>query len=83
MLISCWAYHLTLKADATSLSETSVLQRTTRHYIPEDRTLDNNRGENLEFDTILEHYRYKMLLGFKQQIRFSLKTPINIVLRQA
>jgi hypothetical protein len=40
-LTSCSAYSLTLKMEATCFSETSVdFQRTIRHYIPEDRTLD-------------------------------------------
>jgi hypothetical protein len=39
-LVSCLAYSSTLKVDATSSSETSVnFQRTTRRYIPEERTL--------------------------------------------
>jgi hypothetical protein len=38
MLISCLAYSLTLKMEATSSSETLVdLQQTALHYIPEDR----------------------------------------------
>jgi hypothetical protein len=42
MLVSCSAYSLTLKMEATHSSETSVeFQRTTRHYVPEDRTLHN------------------------------------------
>jgi hypothetical protein len=39
-LVSCLAYSLTLKKEVTCSSETSVdYQRTTWHYIPEDRTL--------------------------------------------
>jgi hypothetical protein len=39
-LVSCLAYSSTLKMEAKCSSETSVdFQRTTRHYIPEDRTL--------------------------------------------
>jgi hypothetical protein len=39
----------TLKMEAICSSETSVnTQQTTRHYIPEDATLHNNRCENLK-----------------------------------
>jgi hypothetical protein len=39
----------TLKMEATFLSETSVdFQRSTRGYIPEDRTLNKYRSENLK-----------------------------------
>jgi hypothetical protein len=42
MLLSCLAYSSTLKLDMTCSFETSdSLQRTTRRYIPEDRTLYN------------------------------------------
>jgi hypothetical protein len=48
MLVSCLAYSSTLKMEARCFSETSVdFQRTTRRYIPEDRTLHNHRCENL------------------------------------
>jgi hypothetical protein len=37
MLVSCLAYSLTLKAEATYCTKTSVdVQQTTRHYIPHD-----------------------------------------------
>jgi hypothetical protein len=40
LVSSCLAYSSTLNIDATLSSETSVdYQRTTWHYIPEDRTL--------------------------------------------
>jgi hypothetical protein len=40
VLFSCVAYYLTLKMEATLSSKTSVdFQRTTRHCIPEERTL--------------------------------------------
>jgi hypothetical protein len=39
-LISCFAYFSTLKIEATCSSETLAgFQRTTRRYVPEDRTL--------------------------------------------
>jgi hypothetical protein len=39
-LVSCSAYSSTLKMEVICSSETSVdFQQTTRHYIPEDRTL--------------------------------------------
>jgi hypothetical protein len=48
MLVSCLAYSLALKMEAICSSETSVnFQRTARCYIPEDRTLNNLRFENL------------------------------------
>jgi hypothetical protein len=47
-LISCLAYASNLKIEATCSSETSVdFERTTRRYIPEDKTLHNHRCENL------------------------------------
>jgi hypothetical protein len=47
-LASCLAYSSTLKIEATCSSETSVdFQWTTRRYIPENRTLQNRRCENL------------------------------------
>jgi hypothetical protein len=40
MVVSCLAYSLTLKMEAICYSDTLVnFQRTTQHYIPEDRTL--------------------------------------------
>jgi hypothetical protein len=40
-----------LKMEATCSSGTSVdFQKTKRHYIPEDRTLDNHCRENLEMN---------------------------------
>jgi hypothetical protein len=48
-LVSCSVYSSTLKMEATWSSEASVgFQRTSRHYIPEDRTLHNHRCENLK-----------------------------------
>jgi hypothetical protein len=48
-MISCLAYSSTLKIQATCYSETSVdFQRTTRRYIPNDRTLLNHFCENLK-----------------------------------
>jgi hypothetical protein len=47
-LVSCLAYSSTLKLETTCSPETSVdFQRTTRHFIPEDKTLHNYRCENL------------------------------------
>jgi hypothetical protein len=54
-LISCLSYSSTLKMEETYSSETSVVfQRTTRRYIPEDRTPHNDRCENLRPYTILK-----------------------------
>jgi hypothetical protein len=44
MLISCLAYSLAFKMEATSSSKTSVqLQRTTLLYIPEEKPTDIRR----------------------------------------
>jgi hypothetical protein len=50
MLISCLAYSLTLKMEVTHSSEVSAeYQRTTRHYIPEDRALNfRSKGNSLK-----------------------------------
>jgi hypothetical protein len=49
MLVSCLAYSSTVKIEATCSSETSVeFHRTTRRYIPEDRTLHNHCCEYLK-----------------------------------
>jgi hypothetical protein len=48
-LVSCSAYFLTLKMEATCSSETSVdFQRTTRRFIPDDTTPHNHCYENLK-----------------------------------
>jgi hypothetical protein len=48
-LVSWLTYFSTLRMEATCSSETSVdFQRTTRRYIPEDRTLHNHLYENLK-----------------------------------
>jgi hypothetical protein len=54
-LVSYLAYSTTLKMEAIYSSETSVdFQQTTRRYIPEDRTIHNQRCENLtSFNTSL------------------------------
>jgi hypothetical protein len=47
ILVSCLDYSSTLKMEATCSPETSVnCQRTTRCYIPEDRTLYNHSCDN-------------------------------------
>jgi hypothetical protein len=52
------SHEATLKMEATCSSETSVdFQRTTRCYIPEDRTLHNHRCENLKSYTSKFHSR--------------------------
>jgi hypothetical protein len=55
--------------EATCLSETSVdFQRITRRYIPEDRTLHNDRWENhksfiiVQFFTALTLYEQRTIL---------------------
>jgi hypothetical protein len=48
ILVSCLAYSLTLKMRATCSSEMLVdLHLATWHYIPEDRTLQNNSSLHL------------------------------------
>jgi hypothetical protein len=47
---TCLAYSSTLKMVATCYSEKHVdFKRTTRRYIPEDRTLHNQRRESPKF----------------------------------
>jgi hypothetical protein len=49
MMVSCLIYSSNLKMEATCSSVTSVdFHRTTWHYIPEDRTLDNHCWANLK-----------------------------------
>jgi hypothetical protein len=49
MLVSCLAYYSTLKMEAICSSETYVdLNRTTRRFILDDRTLISRRSENLK-----------------------------------
>jgi hypothetical protein len=49
-LVSCFAYSWTVKMVSTCSSEMSVdFQRTTRHYIPEDRTLQINQQSRYTF----------------------------------
>jgi hypothetical protein len=48
-LVSCFAFSSNLMIEAKFSSEASVdFQRTIRRYMPEDRTLRNNRCENLK-----------------------------------
>jgi hypothetical protein len=48
MLVSCLAHFSTLKMEATCPPETSAdFKRTTRPYIPEDRTLHNHSRKDL------------------------------------
>jgi hypothetical protein len=54
ILVSYLVYSSTLKMESACPSETSVeFQRTTRRYIPEDRTLHNHRCENHKSNTCL------------------------------
>lgn len=47
-LVSCLAYSSTFKTEASFTSETSVVfRRATQRYISGDRTLHNDRCENL------------------------------------
>jgi hypothetical protein len=49
ILVSFLAYYSTLKMEVTCSSETLIdFQRTTRPYIPEERTLHNHRCEELK-----------------------------------
>jgi hypothetical protein len=58
-LVSCLAYSSILKMETIFSSETSVhFQRTTRRYVPEDRTLHNHRCENLKFQNNEENCGY-------------------------
>jgi hypothetical protein len=71
-LDSCLAYSSTLKTEETCPSETSVdFQRTTRQYIPEDRTVHDNRYENLQsyiiFHLMIITLKYCSLLNAEEQ----------------
>jgi hypothetical protein len=58
-LVFCLAYSSTLKMEATCSSETSVdFQRTTRRYIPEDKTLHNHRCENLKLYNFIADFEF-------------------------
>jgi hypothetical protein len=62
-LVSCLAYPSNLKMEATCSSQTSVdFQRTTRRYIPEDRTLHNHRCENLKYYSLWTPQRERDVL---------------------
>jgi hypothetical protein len=57
------AYSSTLKMEATFSCEKSVdFQRTTRHYIPEDRTLHNHRCKNLK-SYIIYSFIYRCVIN--------------------
>jgi hypothetical protein len=63
ILVSCLAYSSTLKMEATCSSEKSIwLQRTTWHYIPQDRSLHNHRCENLK-SCNLKFMSHSFILG--------------------
>jgi hypothetical protein len=54
MLVSCCVCSSTLTMEVTCSFEASVyFQRTTRRYIPEDRSIHNHRCENLKFCIVL------------------------------
>jgi hypothetical protein len=58
-LVSFLAYFSSIKMEAICSSETSVeFQQTTRRCIPVDRTVHNNRCENLKSYTLTEVCRY-------------------------
>jgi hypothetical protein len=56
ILVSCLAYHSTLKIEETCSSETSVdFQQTTRRHIPDDRPLHSHGCENIiDFDFLFQ-----------------------------
>jgi hypothetical protein len=65
MLVPCMAYSSALNREANCTSEMSVdFQRTTRCYVPEDRTPPNNFWYNLKFYTIfkIQHAPFSSVL---------------------
>jgi hypothetical protein len=55
MLVSYFSYPSTLKIEAICSFETSLdFHRTTRHCIPEDRTLHSHRCDNLRSNDVIE-----------------------------
>jgi hypothetical protein len=65
-------YSSTLRIEATCSPETSVdFQRTTRRYIPEDRTLHNHRCENLKSYINLKSLWKRTGLLWSLNLRFS------------
>jgi hypothetical protein len=76
-LVSCETYPSNLKMEATRFSETSVnFQRTTRCYIPEDRTLHIHHCENIKYSTILDlGTRWRWVVSFTLRSYYS---PVSI-----
>jgi hypothetical protein len=72
------AYSSTLKMESTCYSEASVdFQRTTRRYIPEDRTFHNHRCENLK--SYRDHKAYIPAAAFQSYKPCSIKNTPYIV----
>jgi hypothetical protein len=74
LLVSCLAYSLTLKIEATCSYEMSVdFGQHTRHYIPEDRTLHSHRcdcprSNSYVYDNILSSVN---LISYYGNVEFS------------
>jgi hypothetical protein len=78
---------LTMNMEVTCSSETSVaFQRTTRHYIPEDRTLHNHRYENHKSYNNIQVRKHQTeheipVRSLSYCCRYQKKSPFKIILR--
>jgi hypothetical protein len=82
-LVSCVAYSSTLKMKATCFPETSVdFQRTTRRYIPEDRTLCTEEFLVSTVDPNTGCPKELWLLGYNANRRFRGTCRLNLQCRK-
>jgi hypothetical protein len=77
MLVSFLAYSSTLNMEATCSSETSAdFQRTTRHYIAEDRNLFQNEIVFVAFSLIFTHRRIFDINAEVQKQKYVYPVPV-------